>query len=232
MRRYSIAARKKPRQTRSRATVGVILEAATRVLARESLAGFNTNRIAEVAGISVGSLYQYFPNKDALLAELIEHAQRRLADDIESIVADSAGRPLEVRLEALVRFAVEQQYRNARIAAALDLEERRLPVQHRIAPHQKRMLSAIAQLISAHQDSLSPDLPPEAPLDCFLITRSLVESEIGRDMPVSSKIEARVLRALLGYLRPLRTNAAAQRRRERERRRRPSAPPPPRRRSV
>jgi AcrR family transcriptional regulator len=52
-----------PSQLRSLATVQLILPAAARVLARESLAGFNTNRVAEVAGISVGSLYQYFPSK-------------------------------------------------------------------------------------------------------------------------------------------------------------------------
>ena len=56
-----------------------ILAAAARVLARESLAGFNTNRVAEVAGVSVGSLYQYFPNKAALVAALIEREQARYA---------------------------------------------------------------------------------------------------------------------------------------------------------
>ena len=54
----NISPRKAPRQPRSAATVAAILQAATRVLSRESLAGFNTNRVAEVAGVSVGSLYQ------------------------------------------------------------------------------------------------------------------------------------------------------------------------------
>ncbi len=62
--------RKAPRQQRSRATVAVILEAATRVLARRGWARSTTNEVAEVAGVSVGSVYQYFPNKLALAEAL------------------------------------------------------------------------------------------------------------------------------------------------------------------
>ena len=67
--------RKAPRQQRSRATVDVIVEAAARVLGRRGWARFTTNEIAAVAGVSVGSLYQYFPNKLAI-AEAIR--QRHL----------------------------------------------------------------------------------------------------------------------------------------------------------
>jgi AcrR family transcriptional regulator len=87
--------RKAPRQQRSRVTVDVIVEAATRVLARRGWARFTTNEIAAVAGVSVGSLYQYFPNKLAI-AEAIR--QRHLdevlvalsgaGDDNEAIALD------------------------------------------------------------------------------------------------------------------------------------------------
>jgi AcrR family transcriptional regulator len=87
--------RKAPRQQRSRVTVDVIVEAATRVLARRGWARFTTNEIAAVAGVSVGSLYQYFPNKLAI-AEAIR--QRHLdevlvalsgaGDDSEAIALD------------------------------------------------------------------------------------------------------------------------------------------------
>ncbi len=64
--------RKTPQQARSRETVEAILDAATRVLSREGYDRASTNRIAEVAGVSIGSVYQFFPNKEAIFAALRE----------------------------------------------------------------------------------------------------------------------------------------------------------------
>ena len=72
MERTGSRGRKRPRQERSRFTVEAILIATERVLAEHGVQGATTNRIAEVAGVSIGSLYQYFPNKDAILVELVE----------------------------------------------------------------------------------------------------------------------------------------------------------------
>lgn len=71
--------RKEPRQARSRATVAAIVQAGARILSDEGWAGFTTNRIAELAGVSIGSLYQYFPDKLSLV-DAIRH--RHLDDSI------------------------------------------------------------------------------------------------------------------------------------------------------
>ncbi|SDY73293.1 transcriptional regulator, TetR family [Variovorax sp. YR634] len=94
--------RKAPRQQRSRVTVDVIVEAATRVLARRGWARFTTNEIAAVAGVSVGSLYQYFPNKLAI-AEAIR--QRHLDEVLVALSGagdDNEAIPLDQRA---ARFA-------------------------------------------------------------------------------------------------------------------------------
>src|SRR5580693_9422657 len=70
-RKDMLQARKVPAQARSQETVTVILEASARILESGGLRGFNTNAIAAKAGVSVGSLYQYFPNKDAIVLALI-----------------------------------------------------------------------------------------------------------------------------------------------------------------
>lgn len=67
-----LSARKSPRQQRSRDTVQCILLATARILVQSGMAGFNTNAVAKEAGLSIGSLYQYFPNKQSLLAALVE----------------------------------------------------------------------------------------------------------------------------------------------------------------
>ena len=83
-------ARKIASQERSRATVEAILEATARILIREGFDKASTNRVAEVAGVSVGSLYQYFPSKDALVAALIarhgEDIRRTIGDELTEAV--------------------------------------------------------------------------------------------------------------------------------------------------
>jgi AcrR family transcriptional regulator len=71
-----------PRQARAVVTRTAILEAAAHILASGGLAAFNTNAVAARAGVSIGSLYQYFPNKDALMAALIETRQAEQADTV------------------------------------------------------------------------------------------------------------------------------------------------------
>src|SRR6185436_592878 len=85
--------RKRPKQARSQQTVDALLEATARVLGARGFEGATTNEIARVAGVSVGSLYQYFPSKEALVAALLEQRTRA---DLEHIFAAAlpAGAPL------------------------------------------------------------------------------------------------------------------------------------------
>lgn len=72
--------RKAPRQSRSQATVNAILDATARILVEQGFAAASTNAVAERAGVSIGSLYQYFPNKDALVAALhARHGEQMMA---------------------------------------------------------------------------------------------------------------------------------------------------------
>jgi AcrR family transcriptional regulator len=91
--RRALKPRKKPTQARSKATVDAILAAAAQVLEVKGYAGATTDRIAERAGVSVGSLYQYFPNKDALLVALAErHIDEGFAL-VRELLADALREP-------------------------------------------------------------------------------------------------------------------------------------------
>lgn len=92
--------RKEPRQARSRATVEIIVRAGARVLGDRGWAGFTTNEIAEVAGVSIGSLYQYFPDKLALV-DAIRH---RHLDDVLAVMRGlgQEGQPLDQLVDELV----------------------------------------------------------------------------------------------------------------------------------
>jgi AcrR family transcriptional regulator len=93
--------RKEPRQARSKATVEAIIEAGAHVLSDLGWAGFTTNKVAEAAGASIGSLYQYFPDK----LSLVEAIRRRHFDQVLSVIAESAegDKPLKRFAQQLVR---------------------------------------------------------------------------------------------------------------------------------
>ena len=78
-----------PRQARAVRMVHALLDAAIRVLEREGMEAFNTNRVARVAGVSVGSLYQYFANKEALVAGVVERGVLSAEDQVRSLLTES-----------------------------------------------------------------------------------------------------------------------------------------------
>src|SRR5690606_5576054 len=84
--RPSTAPRRVPLQPRARVTRDVMLVAAERVLARLGAAGLTTNHVAEVAGVSIGTLYQYFPNKQAIVAALIERNSTQFAELVTRVL--------------------------------------------------------------------------------------------------------------------------------------------------
>src|SRR3954454_8307498 len=98
--------RKIPSQPRAADTVAAIIEAAAQVLETEGFAGFNTNAIAQRAGVSIGSLYQYFPGKDALTIALMHRQANQFSADAERALGEPTA---EAALDYLIGAAVRQQ---------------------------------------------------------------------------------------------------------------------------
>ncbi len=105
-RRSRLSPRKLPRQERSRTTVEALLQATTDILVRQGAGRLTTNRIAERAGVNIASLYQYFPGKHAIIAELRRRhgAEQRAA--VRSALVERRGADLETTLRALVSMGV------------------------------------------------------------------------------------------------------------------------------
>lgn len=118
-RHAQISTRKQPQQARSTELVSAILEAAVRVLEKEGAQRFTTARVAEKAGVSVGSVYQYFPNKASILFRLQSDEWRQTTDMMRGILEDRATPPLD-RLRRLVRAFVKSECDEAAIRVALD----------------------------------------------------------------------------------------------------------------
>src|ERR1700744_1586254 len=114
-----ISSRKQPKQARSTELVAAILEAAVQVLAREGAHRFTTIRVAEKAGVSVGSVYQYFPNKAAILFRLQSDEWARTTDMLRRILEDTSVPPKN-RLRALVHAFLRSECEEARTRVALN----------------------------------------------------------------------------------------------------------------
>ena len=105
-RRPAVKPRKDASQERSRARVDALVEATARILVREGFDKASTNRIAEVAGVSVGSLYQYFPGKEALVAAVMERHQQQIMQIVRRELAQVENQPLKQAVRRLFAVAV------------------------------------------------------------------------------------------------------------------------------
>jgi AcrR family transcriptional regulator len=188
--------RKSPQQARSLETVKVIVEAAARILETRGLDGFTTNAVAEQAGVSVGSLYQYFPRKEALIGALIVRETSRLIDDAESAKKQPTGTSA---LSALILAAIAHQFRRPALARALDFEEARLPFD----PDTQRVSDRFRVIVL--EVLIRPDLPRQpdadaAAYDVMAIIKGMVDAAGVRGETAQRKLAIRVQRAVFGYL--------------------------------
>jgi len=143
VRRQSIdTARKPPKQSRSRVTVSSILDAAVRILDQEGTDAFTTTRIAEVAGVSVGTLYQYFKNRDSILDALQDREFERASEFMLMVLARGDGSP-----ERLARSVIEGLLQLYAACPALHrllvVEGLRVTPTDRVQAFDLRMVSAI-----------------------------------------------------------------------------------------
>jgi AcrR family transcriptional regulator len=99
--------RKMASQRRSRLTVDALVEATARVLTKEGYDRVSTNKIAAVAGVSIGSFYQYIPSKEALVAAVIDRHTQELSQVAGAALLKVAARPIEIAVRELVTAAID-----------------------------------------------------------------------------------------------------------------------------
>jgi len=117
----SLTPRKSPLQARSATTVEAILEAALQLLIRTGPESLTTTQIAARAGVSVGTLYQYFPNKASLYQALLREKLERVTLAIETVCAEQRGKPLDEMASALIEKFLEAKLKTPEASAALYL---------------------------------------------------------------------------------------------------------------
>ncbi|MGO4763911.1 TetR/AcrR family transcriptional regulator [Cupriavidus sp. 2KB_3] len=185
--------RKTPRQPRSEETVAAIVEAAAQVLESAGFEGVNTNAVAERAGVSIGSLYQYFPGKDALTVALIHRETRRFHDDTATALQLRSGK---AALDAMLDASVRQQLQRPMLARLLDIEEGRPALRDEVAKPETEALFATA----VRRAKPRLERPELAAADLVAIIRGMVDAAGERGETDIDDLTRRLRAAVFGYL--------------------------------
>jgi AcrR family transcriptional regulator len=146
--------RKSASQERSRATVDALLEATTRVLLKEGYDRASTNRIAEVAGVSIGSLYQYFPSKEALVAAVIDRHTQQVSQVTRNALVKLAASPIEVAAREFVSLAINAHRVNPKLHAVLSEQIPRVGRLENIEAGVREGYALVRGYLEAHRDEI------------------------------------------------------------------------------
>ena len=220
-RRAQTNPRKIASQKRSRSTVDTLLEATARVLTKEGYDRASTNKIAAAAGVSIGSLYQYFPSKEALVAALIERHTQELSKVVHKALLKVAGRPIEIAAREFVTAAIDAHRVDPKLHRVLSEEVPRTGRLKDIEAVEQNACALFRDYLEAHRSEIDiADLDLAAFI--FVTTvEALTHSAVLRrpDILAGEKAGAfvdDVTRLVLRYLRtPLRQGKRASTRRSR-----------------
>lgn len=199
-----VEARKQPLQQRSRQTVTSILTAAAQVFTQRGYANTTTNHIALRAGVSIGSLYQYFPSKDAILMALAEqHVEKAFAAVLEE-VRDKRDAPAPVLLRALVDALLRAHQKQPRLHRVI-FEEAHLLDQsfrRRLEELDRRALDLAREIIHARCAELAVDNAEMASFVVVHVLEGITHATVIHHPDVMSQPEFReeLVRLLECYL--------------------------------
>ena len=186
----AIAPRKSPRQSRSQATVDAILDATARVLIERGHAATNTNLVAERAGVSVGSLYQYFPNKLALINALHARHSREMTLALEREFKPRDGEGLHATLARVIEAVMHAHQVDADLHRALQqCEELGLPDDEGHDEAHQKIQQLLRDMLIAHRDELVFTNPELAAFTLMHALHGLIHAVV-LDRPGSVSVKA------------------------------------------
>ncbi len=192
--------RRLPTRANALNTVETIFEATARILQRDGLAALNTNRIAETAGVSIGALYGYFPNKDAILLAMARRELDALRDRVATalLAVDDEVHPVRRAIRALIKgYSVRNRARRILMETLFSRGG---------SEDMARPVSEIARLVAAQGARLYPEgAAAPSPVGLFVLTQavdSVVRTATYENVPYlqSQEFEDELVRLVMGYL--------------------------------
>lgn len=192
-------------QERSRATVDALVEATARILVKEGFDKASTNRIAEVAGVSVGSLYQYFPSKESLVAAVIERHQQEIMHTVRSELAEVMAQPVRKAVRSLVAVAVKAHRVDPKLHRVLAEQIPRVGKLEKLETFNRENYTLFRTYLERHRDELRVGDLELASFVCVTSIEALTHnavlhySEMLSDQAMGTLIDE-AARLVIGYL--------------------------------
>ncbi|MEK9282389.1 TetR/AcrR family transcriptional regulator [Bradyrhizobium sp. ISRA442] len=197
--------RKNASQSRSRATVDALVEATARILVREGFEKASTNRIAELAGVSVGSLYQYFPGKEALVAAVIDRHNQEIMQIVRAVLAEAAVLPIEKAVRKLVAVAIEAHQIDPKLHRVLAEQIPRTGQLKDVEAFNREILSLVRAYLESRRSELRKLDPGLAAFVCVSAIEAVAHNAVLNQADTLSDKMVRTLidettRLVVGYL--------------------------------
>ena len=203
-RRIRTSPRKAPRQERSKATVDAIVGAMTRVLIKEGWDAASTNRVAKEAGVSVGSLYQYFPSKEALVLAVMEKHAREMTARLQQRMLQLATAPLEEATVELVHLFIENHQHNPKLHKVLIQQVPKVGALGKLEELNRFYERLLASYMELHREELEvKDMSVAAYVVVQAVEALCHHAVLEReDLLSNGKLEEQIVRLVIGYLKP------------------------------
>lgn len=162
--------RKRPAQARSEQTVATIIEATAQVLEHEGETALTTNRLAERAGFSIGTLYQYFPNKDSILRLLAERERERIEAAVAAVVRNPDAGGIEPVIRAIIEIVIGSFGRRVRLRRLLLLRFFGSDVAKSVKETTDVIARLLAEAVAVHG---GPEMRPLDETRAYVLTRAI-----------------------------------------------------------
>jgi AcrR family transcriptional regulator len=173
--------RKSASQERSRSTVDALLEATARVLVKEGYDRASTNRISEVAGVSIGSLYQYFPNKEALVAAVIDRHTEQVSQVTRNALVKAAALPIAAAAREFVSVAIDGHRVNPKLHGVLAEQIPRVGRLENIEANVREGYALVRGYLEAHRDEIDVADLDLAAFVCVTTVEALTHAAVLRN---------------------------------------------------
>ncbi|WP_172783469.1 MULTISPECIES: TetR/AcrR family transcriptional regulator [Bradyrhizobium] len=198
--------RKNASQERSRATVDALVEATARILVKEGFEKASTNRIAEIAGVSVGSLYQYFPSKEALVAAVIDRHNDAIMTVVRAAFAEVADLPIEKAVRRLVTVAIEAHHIDPNLHRVLAEQIPRSGHLAEVEAYSHEIHALVRTYLERHRKEMRKIDPALAAFMCVSTIEAIAHNTVLNGAEMLSEKMLKVLvdettRMVVGYLR-------------------------------